>query len=328
MKNYKVSIITTVRNEEQTIKILINSILKQSYNFSEFVINDNSSIDSTTNIIEEYMKLDDRIKLVKSANQSIGEGRNAAIEHSSGDILAVIDSGLSVPTNWLNDLVAPFLKDDTLDVAWGRVIFDTKSRIIRSTNIALSLVFLTKYPENKLDNSFVPSSAYRRRVWMKLNGFPIINLPVEDLLLMDVIKKNNFKNIYVPEATVYYYKYPENFYDVFKKWCISAYCSIAVKKSHRSFILQLVIYGLFFLSVFLVFIDLRAFALLGLYMFVFLSNKAFQNIPLAKIIFSNPAIFITMINLFFVLNLARVVGATKAIIDSLLGKIPKEKCKR
>ena len=100
---------------------------------------------------------------------------------------------------------------------------------------------------------------------------------------------------------------------------------MAVKKSHMGFINQLVNFGLFFLSVFLTFIDIRALTLVGLYMFVYLANKAFQNKPLAKTIFSKPEVFITMINLFFVLNIARAVGATKAVIDSVLGKIPMEK---
>ena len=78
-------------------------------------------------------------------------------------------------------------------------------------------------------------------------------------------------------------------------------------------------------AVFLIFIDIRALALVGLYIFVFLANKALQNKSLAKTIFSKPNIFITMIILFFVLNIARAVGATKAAIDFILGKIPREK---
>ena len=50
--------------------------------------------------------------------------------------------------------------------------------------------------------------------------------------------------------------------------------------------IEIFIYGIFFLSVLLVFINLRALALVGLYMFAFLSNKALQNKPLAKTIFS------------------------------------------
>ena len=59
-------------------------------------------------------------------------------------------------------------------------------------------------------------------------------------------------------------------------------------------------------------------------MFVFLVNKAYQNKPLAITIFSKLEIFITMINLFFVLNIARAVGVSKAIFDSIFGNVPQE----
>ena len=82
MKN-KVSVISTVKNEEDNIGFLIDSILKQNYRFHEFVINDNSSTDNTVAVIEEYSLRDKRIKVVKSGNLSIGEGKNAAIDRSS-----------------------------------------------------------------------------------------------------------------------------------------------------------------------------------------------------------------------------------------------------
>ena len=41
MKN-KVSVISTVKNEEENIGFLIDSILQQNYKFHEFVINDNN----------------------------------------------------------------------------------------------------------------------------------------------------------------------------------------------------------------------------------------------------------------------------------------------
>ena len=158
-----------------------------------------------------------------------------------------------------------------------------------------------------------------------MGGFPVIDLQIEDLLLIDKLKGKNYKIVHAPEAKVYYFRFPKTISDVYKKWSYAAYCSFAVKKSERGFSRQLIIFGLFFLSVLLVFINLRALALVGLYMFVFLAYKAFQNKPLAKTIFSKPEVFITMINLFFVLNIARAVGATKAAIDSVLGQIRREK---
>ena len=86
---------------------------------------------------------------------------------------------------------------------------------------------------------------------MDLGGFPTIDLPIEDLLLIDKIKGGNYKITHAPEARVYYFRFPETISDVYKKWSNAAYCSFAVKKSERGFGKQLVIFGLFFLSVFL-----------------------------------------------------------------------------
>ena len=320
-----VSVITTVKNEEDNIGFLIDSILQQNYKFNEFVINDNNSTDNTVALIEKYSILDKRIKVIKSGNLNIGEGRNVAIENSSSEILAIIDSGIAPSVEWLSELLNPMLIDETLDVVWGHVVFDTKSRIVESSSIALSLTFLTKYSEDRIDATNVTSSAFRRRVWKDLGGFPTIDLPIEDLLLIDKIKGGNYNIFHAPDARAYYFRFPENILEVYYKWSNAAYCSFAVKKSERGFGKQLVIFGSFFLSILLTIIDLRALTLVGLYMLVYLGNKTFQNKPLAKRIFSKPEVFFTMLYLFFVLNVARAVGATKAVIDSVLCKIPKVK---
>ena len=135
-----VSIITTVKNEEDNIGFLIDSILHQTYKFHEFVINDNNSTDNTVAIIEKYSIQDKRIKVIKSGDLSISEGRNVAIENSSCEILAIIDSGIAPSVEWLSELLKPMSIDETLDVVWGHVVFDTKSRIVESSSIALSYI--------------------------------------------------------------------------------------------------------------------------------------------------------------------------------------------
>jgi len=320
MRN-RVSVITTVKNEADNIGFLIDSILKQNYKFYEFIINDNNSTDNTVKIIEKYTVLDERIKVVKSGNLNIGEGRNAAIECSTGDILALIDSGIAPSTEWLENVVAPLIKDESLDLSWGHVIFDTKSRIIESTDIALALVFLTKYREDRVDAENVTSSAFRRRVWEEMNGFPTIDLPIEDLLLIDKIKNGNYKTIHSPTANVYYFRFPETILDVYKKWSYAAYCAMTVRKSERGFSRQVIVFGLFFLPLFFVLIDPRALILVGLYLFIYLVNKTIHNPPLAKKIFSKSSLIAVTLNLFFILNIARAAGASKSVIDSILGRI-------
>ena len=104
----KVSIVMTVKNEEENISMILDSFLKQTYKFHEIVINDNGSDDRTINVIKEYQKIDARIKLVESKKQSIGKGRNIAIKNSSGDILAIMDAGIYPQKDWLEKVVDPW----------------------------------------------------------------------------------------------------------------------------------------------------------------------------------------------------------------------------
>ena len=319
--NNSVSVIATAKNESNNIGYLIQSVLDQSYHFDEFIINDNNSTDDTVEIIKKYAQLDERIKVVNSGDLSIGEGRNAAISHSSGEILAIIDSGIAPSLDWLSNIVSPMLADDSVDVVWGHVIFDTKSRVVRSSSIALALVFLTKYKENRVDATNLTSSAIRRRVWKDLNGFPTISLPIEDLLLIDEIKKNDYKCIHAPLAKVYYFRFPETIQDVFRKWRYSAYCAFAVKKTEKGFFKKMFIIGIFFILMLFKIVNLAI--LLLCYILLFMLYKSYHNLSLAKKIFSDKELFLKTLYLFFILFFARVFGALGAIIDIFKGTIPR-----
>ncbi|KJU81310.1 glycosyl transferase family protein [Candidatus Magnetobacterium bavaricum] len=322
-KKNKVSIIMTVRNEEKNITNVIEALLRQTYEYEEIVINDNGSSDRTIEIISEFQKYSPKIRLVKSNGKSIGEGRNTAIEHSCGDILAVMDAGIYPGKDWLDMVVSPMIANNEIDVSWGHVIFDTKSRIRPSSNIDLAIVFLTKYPENKKHTKNVPSSAFRKRVWKKLGGFPEIQLPIEDLILMEEIKNLGFKDIHVFDAKAYYFVYPNSFKDIFKKWIISACCSFLVKKSELGFSRQVLIFSMFFLSLFSILIDIKMVILFFAYIIVFMLSKSRSNKELAKRVFTDFKLFFTVLILFFVLNAARLFGVIKAISILAAGNAPK-----
>ena len=323
MRN-RVSVITTVKNEADNIGFLIDSILKQNYKFYEFIINDNNSTDNTVKIIEKYTVLDERIKVVKSGNLNIGEGRNVAIECSTGDILALIDSGIAPSTEWLENVVAPLIKDESLDLSWGHVIFDTKSRIIESTDIALALVFLTKYREDRVDAENVTSSAIRRRVWEEMNGFPTIDLPIEDLLLIDKIKRYKYKTIHSPNAKVYYFRFPETLFEVYKKWKHSSYCAVIVKQSERGFKRQLSVFGSFFVLMLLAFIEPRVLFAVVLYISIYFGIKYYNNKVLAKKIFGSPSLLMLTFALFNLLNIARLIGAGEAFLSPVKKQMTKK----
>ena len=60
-----ITVIMPVYNGEKYLHDSIQSILKQSYENFEFLILDDSSMDSSVKIIDSYVKIDNRIKLFK-----------------------------------------------------------------------------------------------------------------------------------------------------------------------------------------------------------------------------------------------------------------------
>lgn len=72
--NEKISIIMATYNGEEYIGDQINSIMTQTYSNWELIIRDDGSTDSTVLLIEKYINLDNRIRLIKGEN--VGVTRN------------------------------------------------------------------------------------------------------------------------------------------------------------------------------------------------------------------------------------------------------------
>jgi glycosyltransferase involved in cell wall biosynthesis len=88
-----VSVITPSYKSEKFIRETINSVLNQTYKNWELVIVDDHSPDNTNEIIENYIKNDKRIKLIKlESNSGVTEARNIAIKEANGKYIAFLDS--------------------------------------------------------------------------------------------------------------------------------------------------------------------------------------------------------------------------------------------
>ena len=88
-----VSIITPSYNSSRFIKTSIDSVLSQTYQDFEMIIVDDMSPDNSNEIIEQYIKNDSRIKLIKlDENLGPAGARNRAIEEAKGRYIAFLDS--------------------------------------------------------------------------------------------------------------------------------------------------------------------------------------------------------------------------------------------
>ena len=89
----KVSIITPSFNSEKYIGKTIESVQKQTYQNWEMIIVDDCSSDRTCNIVEEFSKIDPRVKLIRQTkNKGAGKARTYALEKSIGRFIAYLDA--------------------------------------------------------------------------------------------------------------------------------------------------------------------------------------------------------------------------------------------
>lgn len=88
-----VSIITPTFNSAKYFSECAESVIHQSYSNWEWIVIDDCSIDGTMQIIERYLRMDSRIKVLRtSVNSGSGYARNLGIEAAAGKYITFLDS--------------------------------------------------------------------------------------------------------------------------------------------------------------------------------------------------------------------------------------------
>jgi len=100
----KISVIIPVRNEEDSIRALLDSLLNQTLKPAEILITDGGSTDATARVISEYVKRGAPIRLLNEGVALPGRGRNLAAAQAVNQWLAFIDAGISPEPTWLESL--------------------------------------------------------------------------------------------------------------------------------------------------------------------------------------------------------------------------------
>lgn len=94
VKNVIVSIVMPTYNRANMIKLAIQSVIVQSYQNWELLIIDNESTDDTKSVVNEFSRVDERIKyhyVKKNINSGIADYLNYGINISEGKYIARLD---------------------------------------------------------------------------------------------------------------------------------------------------------------------------------------------------------------------------------------------
>ena len=117
----KISIITVVWNNKETIKDAINSVLNQTYKDIEYIIIDGASTDGTIDIVKSY---GDKItKFVSEPDDGLYDAMNKGISLATGDVVGILNSDDFYIDEFVIQKVVGEFEEKKVDSVYADLVF-------------------------------------------------------------------------------------------------------------------------------------------------------------------------------------------------------------
>src|SRR5689334_20070103 len=102
----RVSLVVPVRDEAETISVLLSSIERQTRRPDEVIIVDGGSKDGTPDLVRGLVGDDRGIQIVEAGAATPGRGRNVGWSVARNPWIAFTDAGIELDPAWLERLIA------------------------------------------------------------------------------------------------------------------------------------------------------------------------------------------------------------------------------
>lgn len=148
MKVPKLSIITVVRNGEDTIKPTIESVITQTHTDYEYLIIDGKSSDNTMNVIQPY---EEHIsKIISEQDKGVYDGMNKGLALATGDYVLFLNAGDELAST--DTLESLFHAKEGADLYYGETLIMTPGGKVIGTRTELTS---RKLPSQLRKNDFL-----------------------------------------------------------------------------------------------------------------------------------------------------------------------------
>jgi glycosyltransferase involved in cell wall biosynthesis len=254
-KKIPVSVIVCAKNEADNLQKLIPLLLRQNYTDFELVLIDDRSTDNTLDIIKQFAKKDNRIKIVAVAeNEQFWGSKKYAltlgIKAATHEHLLFTDADC-IPNsdNWIAAMTQYFNTEKQIVLGYGAYKKDKSflNKLIRYETLLTALQYFS-YAKLGIPYMGVGRNlAYTKTAFFSVNGF-INHMNIrsgdDDLFINEVANKKNTNICYTADS--FTTSIPKK---TFKEWLSQKRRHVSTashyKKSHK-FLL-----GLFYTSQFL-----------------------------------------------------------------------------
>lgn len=194
-----VSLIVTVLNEARSLPALLDSIAAQTRPPDEVLVCDGGSTDGTLDLLRAETRFP--LRVIERPGSNISQGRNAAIEAASGDVIAATDAGVRLHPDWLARLVAPIERGSS-PVCGGFFLPDVATPF----EVAMGATVLPQLDD--IDPvTFLPSSrsvAFTKAAWQAAGGYPDWLDYCEDLIFDFKLREQVGAFAFAPAAVAYF----------------------------------------------------------------------------------------------------------------------------
>ena len=152
-----VSVVVPVYNTSRYLRQCVDSLINQTLKNVEFIFVDDGSTDDSVEILKEYQKKDERIKILQQENLYAGVARNNGMRHATGKYIIFLDSDDFFELTLLEQAFRCAEDNRAEIVLFGYNRYDTQTGISTPYEAISSLpdmVFSVESVDARLDDRF------------------------------------------------------------------------------------------------------------------------------------------------------------------------------
>ncbi|WP_373032903.1 glycosyltransferase family 2 protein [Sulfurovum sp.] len=196
----KISVITSVYNNKETIAEAIESVLSQTYDDIEYIVVDGASTDGTVEVIQKYG--DKVTTFVSEPDKGIYDGLNKGIALATGDVVGFLHSDDLFQDENVIAKIAEAFKIYEVDSIYGDLIYVKKEDTSKMVRYWKSGAFGL----NKLQNGWMPPHPtfyVKRKVYKMYGGFDTsFKIAADYDSILRFLGREGITTRYIPEVLV------------------------------------------------------------------------------------------------------------------------------
>ena len=166
----KVSVLIPIYNVEKYLRQCLNSVVNQTLEDIEIICINDGSTDSSLNIISDYAKAHNNIKIINKKNTGYGHSMNCGLKLAKGEYIGIVESDDFADLNMFKTLYnkAKSCNAEVLKASWFRQIGDN-AIFTKLSNLPYDQIFVPRieYPQIFSPPIAIWSAIYKREFLLK-----------------------------------------------------------------------------------------------------------------------------------------------------------------